>query len=68
MKAIAMEDCGYLWTANYLNILNYLLVFGFGWIHTEVCVAEREGFEPPVRRTYNRFRVYHLKPLGHLSG
>ena len=49
MKAIAMEDCGYLWTANYLNILNYLLVFGFGWIHTEVCVAEREGFEPPVR-------------------
>ena len=34
----------------------------------EVCVAEREGFEPPVRMTYNRFRVCHLKPLGHLSG
>ena len=31
------------------HILNYLLVNGFGWIHMEVCVAEREGFEPPVR-------------------
>ncbi len=30
-------------------------------------VAEREGFEPPVRDANNSFRGYRLQPLGHLS-
>jgi hypothetical protein len=30
-------------------------------------VAEREGFEPPVRIANNSFRGYRLQPLGHLS-
>jgi hypothetical protein len=30
-------------------------------------VAEREGFEPPVRKANNSFRGYRLQPLGHLS-
>ena len=41
MKAIVMEECGYLWTAKQLNILSYLLYSGFGWIQMEVFVAER---------------------------
>ena len=30
-------------------------------------MAEREGFEPPVRDANNSFRGYRLQPLGHLS-
>ena len=43
MKALVMEECGYLWTAKQLNVLNYLLYSGFGWIQMEVFVAEREA-------------------------
>ena len=43
MKAIAMEECGYLWTAKQLNILNYFLYSGFGGIQMEVFVEEREA-------------------------
>mgnify|MGYP001196196974 FL=1 len=43
MKAIVMEECGYLWTAKQLNVLSYLLYSGFGWIQMEVFVAEREA-------------------------
>ena len=43
MKAIVMEECGYLWTAKQLNILSYLLYSGFGWIQMEVFVVEREA-------------------------
>ena len=35
--------------------------------HFERRVAEREGFEPPVRDANNSFRGYRLQPLGHLS-
>ena len=31
-------------------------------------MAERGGFEPPVRFAYTRFPSVLLKPLGHLSG
>ena len=31
------------------------------------CLAERGGFEPPVRFAYTRFPSVLLKPLGHLS-
>lgn len=30
-------------------------------------VAENEGFEPPVRRTYNGFQNRRLRPLGQFS-
>ena len=43
MKAIVMEECGYVWTAKQLNVLSYLLYSGFGWIKMEVFVAEREA-------------------------
>ena len=43
MKAIVMEECGYLWTAKQINVLSYLLYSGFGWIQMEIFVAEREA-------------------------
>src|SRR5262245_60309458 len=35
---------------------------------TRFSMAERGGFEPPVRFAYTRFPSVLLKPLGHLSG
>src|SRR5215472_4023461 len=37
-------------------------------IPAKMRLAERGGFEPPVRFAYTRFPSVLLKPLGHLSG
>ena len=38
-----------------------ILVSGFGWIHTEVCVAEREG-ESSLNSTISTNLFFHLYP------
>ena len=43
-------------------------VGSFGDIGVKETLAERGGFEPPVRFAYTRFPSVLLKPLGHLSG
>ena len=44
-----------------LNILNYLLVSGFCWIHTEICVAEMEG-EASLKTVFSTTLFFHLYP------